>query len=205
MSGGRFGGRTSPYAGKGVWSLAETSDRIRLGLLLSNEDPFDVNSIGNYTQSSDTAATWSIASSELSGVNGAQSVFIRNGTSYADVKIECDINQAQDAGLIVRFIDNLNYYLLALSDDSGAAPTQSLRIFKRVAGTYTQLAVADFAWARGTSKTVRFAVAGTTLSALVDGTLVLSVTDSAFADPGGVGMRNNASTASKYQAFRWGA
>ena len=33
MSGGRLGGRSAPYAGKGVWYLAEASDRIRLGLL----------------------------------------------------------------------------------------------------------------------------------------------------------------------------
>ena len=168
------------------------------------EDTFDVDSTGSYTQSSDSPGTWSIASGELSGINGTQSVFIRNGTSYTDVKIECDINQAQDAGLVVRFINNSNYYLLALADDSSVTPTQNLRLFKRVSGTYTQLASADITWARGTSNTVRFSASGTTLSALVNGTSALSVTDSALSSPGGVGMRNNASTASKYQAFRWG-
>lgn len=169
------------------------------------EDTFDTDSTAQYTQSSDGAATWAISGGELVATGGTQSVFIRNGTSYADVVIECDINHAYDGGLVLRFVNNSNYYLLVLADDSSANPSQNLRIFSRVAGSFTLLGEADVTWARGTSKKIRFRAVGTALSASVEGTQVLSVVDSAIAGPGGVGVRNNsAGQQAKYQALRWG-
>lgn len=174
-----------------------------IGLARGNEDTFDVDSTSQYTQFADVSGTWSIASGELTATGGTQSVFIRNGTSYSDVKIEADVNQTHDGGLVLRFVNNSNYYLATVSDDSGVEPTQNVRIFKMVSGSFTQLGQADITWTRGTSKTVRFEAAGTSLKAFVDGAQVISVTDAAHAGPGGVGMRNNASTATKFQAFRW--
>ncbi|MBC7162689.1 MAG: hypothetical protein H5U26_11375 [Immundisolibacter sp.] len=170
-----------------------------------NEDTFDTDSTSQYTQVADANATWAIASGELTATGGTQAKFIRNGTSYTDVVIEADINTAGDGGLVLRFVNSSNYYLLALYDDSGAAPSQNIRIFKRVGGAYTQLAQANISWARGTSKTIRFRAAGTALTAFVDGQQVASATDSAHAGPGGVGLRNNAGggNVSKFQAFRW--
>ena len=170
-----------------------------------NEDTFDTDSTSQYTQVADANATWAIASGELTATGGTQAKFIRNGTSYTDVVIEADINTAGDGGLVLRFVNSSNYYLLVLCDDSGTAPSQNIRIFKRVGGAYTQLAQADISWARGTSKTIRFRAAGTALTAFVDGQQVASATDSAHAGPGGVGLRNHAGggNVSKFQAFRW--
>ena len=171
-----------------------------------NEDTFDTDSTAQYTQYADTAGTWTVSGGEMVATNGNQSVFIRNGTSYTDVVIEADINHANDGGLVLRFVNNSNYYLLTLSDDSGANPTSNLRLFKRSAGTFTQLGGADITWASGTSKTIRFSVSGTTLTASVDSTQVISVTDSAISGPGGVGMRNSTTLVgqqSKYQSLRW--
>lgn len=205
-NGGIIGAPNIPtgVSAKGVWTMDEMRFwQAQWKWPSKYSDTFDVDSTGSYTQYSDSAGTWSIASGELTATGGSQSVFIRNGTSFTDVKIECDINQARDAGLVVRFIDNSNYYVLVLSDDAGAASAQNLSIYKRSAGSLTQLAWADMTWVRGVSKKIRFAVVGTTLSAMVDGVSVLSVTDSTHAGPGGVGMRNNSATPAKYQAFRW--
>ena len=169
-----------------------------------NEDAFATDTSASYTQYADTAGTWAISGGELVATNGAHALFIRNGTSYTDVVIEADINHAHNGGLVLRFIDNNNYYLATLSDDSGGSPTQNLQLFKRVAGTFTQIGSnINLAWVRGTSKKVRFQVSGTALSISIDGTLALSGTDSAIAGPGGVGMRNSDTGQSKYQAFRW--
>lgn len=181
------------------------ANRIIAGASTGYEDTFDTDSTSQYTQYSDAAATWAISGGELVATGGSQSVFIRNGTSYTDVKIEADINHAYDGGLVLRFINNSNYYLLVLNDDSTPSPTQNLRAYKKVSGTYTLLNQTDITWARGTSKTIRFEAAGTALTASVDGVQVISVTDSALAGPGGVGMRHNTSgEQAKYQAFRWG-
>ena len=207
-NGGMIGRRNVPGVDgySGVFSLREIADARRAGVWPHGIDPFDNDSTAQYTQSSDSAATWAISGGELVATGGTQSVFIRNGTSYTDVAIEADVNHAHDGGLVLRFVDNSNYYLLALSDDSGAQPTLNLRFFKRVAGTFTAItAGTNTTWARGTSKTVRFSIAGTTLKAFLDGVETVSATDSAHAGPGGVGMRNNtAAQSSKFQAFRWG-
>ena len=181
------------------------ANRIIAGASKGYEDTFDTDSTSQYTQYSDAAATWAVSGGELVGTGGTQSVFIRNGTAYGDVAIECDINHAHDGGLALRFVDNSNYYLLTLSDDSGAAPSQNLRVYKRASGSFTLLGQANIAWSRGTSKKIRFQASGTTLSASVDDAQVISVTDSAIAGPGGIGVRNStAGKQAKYQAFRWG-
>lgn len=205
-NGGRIGKRNVPVidGASGIWSLQEIADAARLGLRF-NSDLFDTDTTSLYTQYADTAGTWAISGGELVATGGGHTVFIRNGTSYTDVAIEADINYIYDGGLVLRFIDNSNYYLAVLGDDSGSAPTQNVRIYKRVSGAFTQLGSSvDIVWTRGVSKTVRFQAVGTTLQVFVDGVSQLSVTDSAIAGPGGVGMRNSSSQQSKFQAFRWG-
>ena len=207
-NGGRLGARNVPGVDgfSGVWSLREIADALREGVNFPSQDTFDTDTTAQYTQYSDAAATWAISGGELVATGGTQSVFIRNGTSYTDVAIEADINTADNGGLVLRFIDNSNYYLLVLVDDSGIAPSKNLEIYKRAGGTFASLAFADISWPRGTGKKVRFQASGTTLTAFVDGQQVASATDSAHAGPGGVGMRNNTAggNVAKFQAFRWG-
>ena len=208
-NGGRIGKRNvlgvDGYGG--VWSLREVADALRKGIVIPDDgDFFDTDTTAQYTQYADTNATWAISGGELVATGGDQAVFVRNGISDTDVAIEVDCNFADDGGMVLRFIDNNNYYLLTIIDDSGSTPSQNFIIYKRVAGTFTALgSSSNITWPRGTSKTIKFRVSGTTLTAYVDGTQVISTTDSALAGPGGVGMRNKlAGKQSKYQAFRWG-
>lgn len=186
-----------------TWS-AEAAD-IRIPGTF-NLDAFDTDSTASYTQLADSAGAWAVSGSELAATGGTEALFIRTGVSYTDCTIECDCNYAQDGGLALRVVDSANYYLLKLSDDSGATPTVNVRIWKRVAGTFTALGTSlNITWARGTSKNIQFQVVGSVLTASIDGAVVITVTDTALAGAGGVGMRNTGggSNLSKYQAFRW--
>lgn len=170
-----------------------------------NEDTFDSDTSANYTTFG--PGTWSISGGELLGVGGnAENGFIRNGVSFADGYIEVDSNYAYDAGLILRFVDSLNYYILFLADDSGWVSTNNIRLYKFVAGAATQLtADINIAWTRGTTKTIRFEASGTTLRGFVDGSQVITATDSTFSAAGGAGIRSfEVGFQSKFQALRWG-
>ena len=166
-------------------------------------DTFDSDTSANYTTFG--PGTWSISGGELLGVGGnAENGFIRNGVSFADGYIEVDSNYAYDAGLILRFVDSLNYYILFLADDSGWNPTNNIRLYKFVAGVATQLtANINIAWTRGTTKTIRFEASGTTLKGFVDGSQVITATDSTFSAAGGAGIRSaGVGFESKFQTLR---
>ena len=205
-NGGVLGRRNVPGVDgfSGVWSLQEIANARRLGVW-PPYDTFDSNTIDQYVEQTNVSGVWAISGGEMVATNGSQSVLLRRGPNYADGFVEADINQAQDAGLVVRHASSGAYYVLTLSDDSGATPTQNLRLFKNVSGSFTLLgSTADITWVRGTSKTIRLAAVGDSLSAYVDGALVISATDSTFSAPGSVGMRNNGAGVAKFQALRWG-
>jgi hypothetical protein len=171
-------------------------------------DDFSSNTIGSYTARQDSGTpTWTIASGELTfgaTLVGTQATLTRNGFSAADAYVEADMGGANDAGLVLRLADQNNFYLLTISDDSGTNPTANFRIFKRVAGTFTQLGSSvNLAWTRGTSKVIKFSIAGSTIKAFMDSVEQLSVTDSAITAAGLIGMRSNA-TGDAFQALRWG-
>ena len=205
-NGGRIGRRNVPGVdgSSGVWTMQEIADATR-ARVWPNTDSF-ADPLAAYTKYTDSAGTWLPANGELVATGGTADVLILNDVSISDIAIETDINYADDGGLVVRFIDNNNYYLVTISDDSGANPTANIRIFKRVSGNFTQIgSSANISWTRGTSKTIRFQVTGTALSASVNGSVVTSGTDSAITGPGRVGLRNNGnSMITKFQEFRWG-
>ena len=186
-----------------TWST-ETADSRIPGTF--NLDAFDADSTASYTQIADSAGAWAVSGSELVATGGTEALFVRTGISYTDCTVECDCNYAYDGGLVLRVVDSANYYLLKLSDDSGAAPSVNLRIWKRVAGAFTAIGTSvNTTWVRGTSKTIRFQVVGSVLTASIDGAVIITVIDTDLAGAGGVGMRNTGggSNLSKYQAFRW--
>lgn len=208
MNGGRLGRRNVPGVDSmsGVYSLREMADLRRKGIWWDAIDLFDSDTTAHYTQTADTAATWAIANGELVATGGNQAIFTRNGASYTDVAVEADVSWAHSGGLVLRVVDNSNYYLVALADDTSSA-TINIQVFKRVAGPFTQIGsnVDIGGWPRGMTRRFRFTAVGTTLKVYVDDWEVFSAVDSAHAGPGGVGMRNfgGGTNASKYQAFRY--
>jgi hypothetical protein len=207
-NGGVLGRRNVPGVDglSGVWSVQEIANMRRKGISWDALDLFDSDTTAQYTQFADAAGTWAIANGELVATGGSQAVFIRNGASYTDVAVEVDLNWAVDGGIAFRFIDNSNYYLAVLSDDSSSSGID-IQMFKRVAGSFTQLGGnIDLQWPRGMTRRFRITAVSTTLKVYVDDWEFLSVSDSTHAGPGGIGVRNNGGgmNASKYQALRYG-
>jgi hypothetical protein len=158
------------------------------------QDLFDTDQLTKYTSGGDTAATWAVSGGMLTGTGGTQATLIKDDLLLQNCEIVINSNQAYDGGIIARYQDNNNYYMLALRDDSGIAPNENLCIYKRVGGTFTSLVSANVTWPRGTSKQIKFTLHGSRLEAWFDGVKVISITDTTFTG-GGVGFRNSSATA----------
>lgn len=164
-------------------------------------DLFDTDTIASYTTS---ASGWSVTGGQMVSTNHLNSICTRNGVAMSNGAIECDISQAQDAGLIMRVQDVGNYYLASISDASGTTPN-TVKLWKRVSGTFTQLgSTGTIAFTRGTVHTLKLECIGTALKIYFDGVEKVSATDSVYST-GLVGMRSNVTAVQtdKFDAFRW--
>jgi hypothetical protein len=164
-------------------------------------DTFDADYLEKYSSGGDTAAAWTVSGGKLIGTGGTQATLIKNDLFLQDCEIEINIDQADQGGIVARYQDGNNYYLLVVKDDSGPAPTQNIELYKRVNGSFIGLANADITFPRGTSKVVKFTLQGSALEAWFDSVKVISVTDTTYTG-GSVGLRNNSTTASQYLDFK---
>jgi hypothetical protein len=192
------------------WSVNDLGIAALVGLPpLVNNDDFSTNTLASYTQHQDSGSpVWTISSGALSGASafGLQATLIRNGFSAANCSVECSSGQMNDAGIVLRYQDQNNFYLLALSDDSGANPTANMRLFKRVAGTFTQLGSSvNITFARNVdTPRFRLTASGTSLIAYFNGVAQISVTDSAISAAGGIGARSSSASADTFADLSWG-
>jgi hypothetical protein len=147
--------------------------------------------------------TWDTANGELLGLNGFDCQYIRDQLTYTDVELEMASNQMHYGGLVARFRDQNNFYLLSVSDDSGQNPTNNLILWRKLNGTFTALGSSDLTFVRsGPTATIAFRVEGSRLKAFFNGALVIDVTDTSLTTAGGVGIWcNNATAADHYQYF----
>jgi hypothetical protein len=173
-------------------------------------DGFGSNTLDVYTVASSGGNGWTIENGELIGTGPAShSLLLWNGIAFSDGWVEAESRRADDGGLVVRWVDNSNYYLLAFRDDGapGGLGTKNLEIMRRSGGTFTSLFTADVAWPRNTLHKVRFEAQGTRLIAYFDGTSKGEVTDNATAGVAGqFGLRHNGTDAtwiSTFDLFRW--
>ena len=155
-------------------------------------DLFDTNQLSTeYVSGGDTPATWAVSGGILSTASGTNATLLKTGLTLADGEIIVNSDQAFQGGIVVRHVDNNNYYMLYLCDDSGGTPAGNFRIQRRVAGVFTQLATANLLWTRGVSINIRFTFRGSLIEAWFNGVRVLSVVDTNFTT-GGVGLWNSA-------------
>lgn len=168
-----------------------------------SQDGFDTNTLANYDQLADTATTWSIASSRLTAAaGGVQSVLTYFGYVAQDTYIDVVVSQARDAGLVLRFGDNNNYYLLTLNDSGASSGANTVTFFKRVAGAFTSLGTFPVVWPTGTFRRIRFQAVGAQLSAFMEGVLIGVAYDTTFQQPGRIGLRANTNV-SFFEELRW--
>jgi hypothetical protein len=183
----------------------------------ATEDTFDSNaSLSNYTGYTDGGANWSVQNGQLVGTGPAnQSVLVRGGLSFTNGWVEAVSSRADDAGLVLRFRNSGDYYLLAFRDNGAPPPrdTYSLAVYHHVNGEYREMALGSVAWPRGTTHTVRFEAAGAQLKVYFDGSLQGTVTPgpdvndpAPYAGAGQAGVRVYGATASwvsTFDTFRW--
>jgi hypothetical protein len=168
--------------------------------------------VEGYSHYSDGGYPWSIGPNSLQGNGlGLQSVLIRESTSIRDGWVETVIDSADDGGLVLRFSDNQNYYLLAIRDDQAPPPRSSdnLQIYRRRGKGqegFVSLWRADVTWPRGVSHHVRFAANAKTLSVYFDGRIIGTIVDTQHLSGGGFGVRHYGSSAgwiTRYHRLSW--
>ena len=179
--------------------------------VITGSDGFDTNTGALYTVGKRLATTAVLSIQTASSFAylyaegyGVHAVAFRNDFLTDNGYIECDTDTAFEAGIVFRYKDINNYYLLAFGNDSGTYPAQNMRLLKSVGGVFTQLGSSvDLAWSSG-QKTFRLEVVGTSIKAYVGGVLQIDVTDSDISGEGRVGFYSNSqSTADRTNALRW--
>lgn len=167
--------------------------------------------LGAWTMYSDEGLAWKLGDDgEVSGEGRAiQSVMIRSGGTMRDGWVETTTAHADDGGLVLRFQDNLNYYLLAIRDDASPWPRgqENLKIYKRVHGSYLELWSADVEWKRGDTRRVRFEARGDRLHVYLDDAPLATVIDEMPFPAGGFGLRHYGGSeawTNRFASFAWG-
>ena len=158
-------------------------------------------------------ANWLVSGGELLTTSEAfHAALIRDDVELGQGWVEAEIDYADDAGLILGFVNPSNYYVAALRDDSSSVPdgaTRNIEVFRQQAGVFVSLASpgANIAWPRSQPMRIRFAHEGTALRVYVNGSLVENIVVGAIA-PGGVGVRTHsedgATVSARYLGFGWG-
>jgi hypothetical protein len=158
----------------------------------------------HFSVSSITSWTYDTANSRIVGV-GSSALYLYSSISWADIDIMAVMDRSDAGGLVWRYVDNSNYYELAVYDDTASGGfTNQLRLYKVVAGTRSLIGSASVvSWPRSTAgtspyKTIRVTMLGSSITVYFDGTVMQTATDSAFAS-GKMGLRNDGGTSRYYQ------
>lgn len=164
-------------------------------------DEFDAPSFSNYTMPTQGGANWLILDGYLIGRGEvSQSLLMRTGVSFADGWVEAQSSSADDGGLIFRFQNANDYYVLAFRDDAAIYPLRvnSLALYHFTGGEFHRFWIFDPEWRRGTTQTIRIEAAGPVLRVILNGVLLDEVVPSpANGDPapyqgaGRIGVRHN--------------
>lgn len=168
-------------------------------------DLFNANTSLNYTslyQTGGALATWTFdtANSRLE-VSGGTNAILLYGSSTTGA--DCDISILTDAsdggGLCWRYQNQSNYYDVAVHDASSSSHANTLRLFKVVAGSRSQIGSdTTIAFTRGTPHIVRVVVISNNITVYFDGSVTIGTIDSAYTGAGLAGLRNNGNTAQFY-------
>ncbi len=132
-------------------------------------------------------------------------------TGFTDGWVEIETSSSDDGGLVLRFLDNEHYYLLAIRDDAAPDPRdrQNLQIYERSgpgAGGFTSIWQKDIVWPRGTMHRVRFDFQDGLFTVSLDGTPVGAVSRVPPFDGRGFGIRHYGLTTdwhARFRNFRW--
>lgn len=168
-------------------------------------DGFSVDSHMNYSATNQTGGTaptvtYDTAHSRITLTGGTNGLYLYNGIARADIDELTIIDTADAGGLVWRFVDSSNYYVLVVSDHLASIGTpQRATLYSVKAGAQTQLAQATITFVRSTFHVFRVLMLGGAITATMDGAALFSYTDSTPLGIGNVGLYNNGgATGSRY-------
>ncbi|MEK3883321.1 glycoside hydrolase family 9 protein [Paenibacillus sp. PL2-23] len=174
------------------------SSAVQIGPTVSQTLFFDDFSDGNANGWTTTSGTWSVQSGQYSGQAGSgNSYSITGESSWTDYTLEAKVNVTnntngnKDAGLVFRYTDENNYYMLLLKNNDKTG--KKMELIKNVAGVKTSLGYANPSIAADTFYTYKIVLNGADISVYKDGALQFSAADSTFAS-GKIGARTYANT-----------
>jgi hypothetical protein len=175
-------------SGEGPISAAKSATPAPLPQTIYSDNFDDGDSVG-WTV---TNGSWSVNSSnklQQSSNATSEALILSSATPPANYTVEADItllnkldNQSA-TGLVARYVDNNNYYLLRLHGSN------QLELYRKLSGTFSKLASTSFTPVVNQNYRLGFEVNGSNLTAYVDGVRYFSHTDTNHAS-GGIGVRS---------------
>lgn len=193
-----------------TWTPVNSGDQIP-GVTSASapmQDEFDANRSGNYTSAfyaggGAAVVTWDTANQQLQIAGGTNALYPWSILSARDVSVEAILNQANQGGLVARYVDTNNHYRVEVYDDTttlGGGSSQLIRLYRRLAGVDTQLGIGTtVSFVRGTYHTLKWQLAATAITVWWDGTQVLALTDSpGYQGIGRVGFYSSSAAGSAY-------
>ncbi|UKS27566.1 glycoside hydrolase family 9 protein [Paenibacillus sp. HWE-109] len=174
------------------------STTVQTGPIVSQTLFSDDFNDGNANGWTSTSGTWSVVSNQYSGqANSAQSLSLAGNADWTNYTFEAKVNVTnntngnKDAGLVFRYTDDNNYYVLFLKNNDKTG--RKMELLKVVNGVRTVLGFTNPSIAADTMYTYKIVVNGSSISIYKDGNLEISTTDSALAS-GKIGARVYANT-----------
>lgn len=160
-------------------------------------DSFDTDTSALYTKLG-VNTTVSIGDGFLtfnSGTGDNQTVWARTGVILTNGRVGVTLDQADDAGIAFRIVNNNNYYVAIISDSaaSESAARNKAGMWRRVGGTWSRLgSPVDLpgGFTRGTLHKFEVEMEGSTFRVYFDDALIMTRTDSSHAS-GMAGPRAN--------------
>ncbi len=173
-------------------------------------DDFSTDPSTRYTFTADAGTnpfSWDSVNQILTATGSStlvQAHYTNNVFTLTDGIVELDIVSGQDGGFVFRFNDQNNLYLIAVYDSTYSSTPETIKIFKRVAGTWTQIGV-DYSITNpaGTWHKLKFKVKGTLLTIWWDGNLVVQDLDlGTDFSSGKIGARIHGATNAKWDNIK---
>lgn len=165
---------------------------------------FDDFNDGNANGWVSDSGTWSVVNSAYNGTAGqGNSLSTAGSNAWTDYTLQAQVNVNSnaggnnDAGLLFRFTDANNYYILAIRNNNNTT-VPKMQILKKVGGVQTALGSASPSVAANTAYTYKIVVNGSSIQAYKDGVLQISVTDTSLTN-GKIGARVYATTKAVFE------
>jgi len=127
--------------------------------------------------------------------SASQSVLHVASATLLNGYVETRTDHVGDGGLVLRYVDDSNYYLATIQPSTGA---DAVRFYKRVGGAFTLISSHALGWTDGDMKDFRFEVSSNQLVFYMDSagqlsssSVVCTASDDALLQGGAVGLRAN--------------